>query len=136
VVAKAQFIRFIQWSGRDYRLTGIDASKKITQEVKVDKKSFVPAAILVAVLSFIGSSAIALNGSNGGYFQCRYAWGIFNMAMGIPIRSVLLPLMAFIPTMLCLKISRKNLTTLYVIGMVVSMYGICDYEDFAEEMNN
>jgi hypothetical protein len=105
--------------------------ERMTQEVKIGKLSFVPAAILVAFLSFIGSSAIALNGSNGGYFQCRYAWGIFNMTMGIPIWSVLLPLMAFIPTMLGLKISRRNLTTLYVIGMVVSMYGICDYEDFA-----
>lgn len=57
----------------------------MSSEVKISKFHLLPAAIIVAILSFLGSSAIALNGSNGGIFQCRYAWGIFSMTMGIPI---------------------------------------------------
>jgi len=102
-----------------------------TSKEIIERVNWISAVILVIVLSFIGTCAIALNGSVGGAFMCRYAWGIFSMTMGIPIFSIFLPLLVLLPSRLGLKINTRTLATLYIAGMVVSMYGITHYEDFA-----
>jgi len=106
-------------------------SEKV-EEIVAFKPSLTALLIIaVAILSFIGTIEIALNGSVGSAFMCRYAWGSMNKTMGIPIMSVLLILLAYPFRLLGGKISTRTLIYLYLVGMVVSYYGIGHYETFA-----
>ena len=45
------------------------------KEFRISPSLLIPLILLTAVLSFIGTVEIALNGSVGQVFMCRYAWG-------------------------------------------------------------
>jgi len=65
------------------------------EEFRIRPSLIVPLIILAALLSFIGTVEIALNGSVGGAFMCRYAWGTVSKTMGIPVISLLVLLLAY-----------------------------------------
>ena len=73
--------------------SGLKMSEEV-KEFRIRPSLLVPLIILTAVLSFIGTVEIALNGSVGGAFMCRYAWGTVSKTMGIPIMSLLVILLA------------------------------------------
>jgi hypothetical protein len=73
----------------------MSTSKEVIEEFRIRPYLLILLIALTAILSFIGTIEIALNGSVGGAFMCRYAWGSINKLMGIPIMSVLLILLAY-----------------------------------------
>ncbi|MEM2352383.1 MAG: DUF6785 family protein [Thermoproteota archaeon] len=110
------------------------ASEKVEEvkEFKIKHSLIILLAVIVGLLSFIGTVEIALNGSVGSAFMCRYAWGSVSKTMGIPIMSVLLVLLAYpFKFLFGGKISIRTLILLYMIGLVTSYYGIGHYETFA-----
>jgi|GEM_PF-807174 len=106
-------------------------SEKSIEEFKIKPPLLISLAILSVVLSFIGTVEIALNGSVGGAFMCRYAWGTVSKTMGIPIMSLLVILLAYPFRLLKFKISTSPFVLLYIVGAAVGMYGIGHYETFA-----
>jgi hypothetical protein len=90
----------------------------------------IPIIALTAVLSFIGTIEIALNGSVGGAFMCRYAWGTASHSMLILIMPLIMMLLLY-PFRYLRKMSIPTLSLLCIVGSVVSMYGIGHYETFA-----
>jgi hypothetical protein len=106
----------------------------MTEEVKefrIRPSLIIPLAILAALLSFIGTVEIALNGSVGGAFMCRYAWGTVSKTMGIPVISLLVLLLAYPFKYFKGKLSPSFLISIYIVGAAVGMYGIGHYETFA-----
>jgi hypothetical protein len=101
------------------------------EEFRIRPSLIIPLAILAALLSFIGTVEIALNGSVGGAFMCRYAWGTVSKTMGIPIMSLLVILLAYPFRFLKVKMPASTLVLLYTVGAAVGMYGIGHYETFA-----
>ncbi|MBS7617245.1 hypothetical protein KEJ25_01315, partial [Candidatus Bathyarchaeota archaeon] len=101
------------------------------KEFRIKPSLLIPLAILSALLSFIGTVEIALNGSVGGAFMCRYAWGTVSKTMGIPVISLLVLLLAYPFKYFKGKLSPSLLISIYVIGAAVGMYGIGHYETFA-----
>jgi hypothetical protein len=103
-----------------------------SEEKTVEEKiNWIPLVALTALLSFIGTVAVALNGSVGQVFMCRYAWGTFSKTMAIPIMGVILVLLTYPLKRIGLSASPSTLVTLFIVGMVVSYYGIGHYETFA-----
>jgi hypothetical protein len=109
----------------------MSTSKEVIEEFRIRPYLLILLIALTAILSFIGTIEIALNGSVGGAFMCRYAWGSINKLMGIPIMSVLLILLAYPFKFIRGKMSVQNLILLYLVGLTVSYYGIGHYETFA-----
>ncbi|MEM2849006.1 MAG: DUF6785 family protein, partial [Candidatus Bathyarchaeia archaeon] len=106
----------------------------MTEEIKefrIKSSLLIPLAILSALLSFIGTVEIALNGSVGGAFMCRYAWGTVSKTMGIPVISLLVLLLAYPFKYFRGKLSPSLLISIYIVGAAVGMYGIGHYETFA-----
>jgi len=101
------------------------------EKVSEEKIRWIPLALLTAILTFIGTTAIAMNGSVGSAFMCRYAWGTFNKTIAVPFMGVIVIMLAYPIKKLGLKMSTSTLVTLFVVGMVVAYYGIGNYETFA-----
>ncbi len=101
------------------------------EKVAEEKIRWIPLLLMAAILTFIGTVAIALNGSVGQVFMCRYAWGTFSKTMAVPIMGVIIVLLAYPLKVLGLKVSTSTLATLFIVGMVVAYYGIGNYETFA-----
>ncbi|RLI28315.1 hypothetical protein DRO58_02415, partial [Candidatus Bathyarchaeota archaeon] len=87
--------------------------------------------VLTAILSFIGTLEIALNGSVGSAFMCRYAWGTVSKTMDIPLMGFIVILLAYPFKLLKGRLSASTLVLLYIVGTTVAMYGIGHYETFA-----
>ncbi|MBS7612682.1 hypothetical protein KEJ48_00300 [Candidatus Bathyarchaeota archaeon] len=102
-----------------------------SEEFRIKPPLLIALLVLTVLLSFIGTVEIALNGSVGGAFMCRYAWGTVSKTMGIPIMSLLVILLAYPFKLLKVKISTSTLVLLYAVGAAVGMYGIGHYETFA-----
>jgi hypothetical protein len=106
-------------------------SESEVKEFRIKYHLLISLVVLTALLSFIGTIEVALSGSVGGAFMCRYAWGSISHFISLPIMSVLLILLAYPFKLLRGKMSLQTLTLLYMVGLTVSYYGIGHYETFA-----
>lgn len=114
------------------RTMSTDATVSGTEEkIAAEKVNWIGLAVLTAVLTFVGTIAIALNGSVGQVFMCRYAWGTFNKTLGVPFMGVIILLLTYPLKMLGLKLKTSTIATLFIVGMVVAYYGIGNYETYA-----
>jgi hypothetical protein len=93
----------------------------MTTEARVEKIRWLPLALLTAMLTFVGTVAIALNGSVGGAFMCRYAWGTLSKTMILPVMGVIPLFFSYLFRKIGLRMNIQSLATLFVIGIVIGM---------------
>ncbi len=82
--------------------------------------------VLTVVVTFAGTVSLFLNLSVGGIFGCRYSFGLANETIMVPTFAITILLLAY---PLKGKISTTTLTSLYIIGSVIGIYGIGHFQN-------
>jgi hypothetical protein len=101
-------------------------SEKVVEEFRIKPSLIVLLTLLTIAVTFLGVVSVFLNLSVGGIFACRYSYGPANETIMVPTLAVTILLLVY---PLKGRISTATLTSLYVIGSVIGIYGIGHFQN-------